>query len=62
MFSNIKAAIFTFDVVLVSAQRSRHQHLSGGRQAAVHPGGVGQEDPPLLRAAPGRPGDPAAGR
>jgi len=48
--------------LLPSAQRSRHQHLPGGRQAAVHAGGVGEEDPSLLRAGPGRPGHPAASR
>lgn len=44
------------------AQRPCHQHLPGSGQAALHAGGVGQADPALLRAAPGRPGHPAAGR
>lgn len=34
--------------LLSLAQRSCHEHLSGSRQAALHPGGVGQEDPSLL--------------
>lgn len=42
--------------LLSSAQRPCHQHLSGSRQAALYPGGVGQEDPSLLWTAPGRPG------
>ncbi|EAW88125.1 retinoid X receptor, alpha, isoform CRA_c [Homo sapiens] len=44
------------------AERPCHQHLPSSRQTAFHPGGVGQADPTLLRAAPGRPGHPAAGR
>lgn len=39
--------------LLPSAQRPCHKHLSGSRQAALHIGGVGQEDPSLLRATPG---------
>lgn len=37
----------------LAAQRPGDEHLPGSRQTALHPGGVGQEDPPLLRAAPG---------
>lgn len=42
-----------------SAQRPCHKHLSGSRQAALHTGGVGQEDPSLLWARPGWPSHPA---
>lgn len=43
-------------------QRPCHQYLPSRRQAALHVGGVGQKDPALLRAPPGRPGHPAASR
>lgn len=45
-----------------AAQRPGDKYLSGGRQTALHPSGVGQEDPPLLRAAAGRPGHPSTSR
>lgn len=45
-------SIFFFSFFL-AAQRPCDKHLPGSRQTALHPGGVGQEDPPLLRAAPG---------
>lgn len=45
-----------------TAQWPSDKYLSGSWQAALHPGGMGQEDPPLFRAAAGRPSHPSASR
>lgn len=44
------------------AQRPCDQYMPGNRQAALYLGGVGQDDPPLLRAGSGRPGHPPKSR
>lgn len=55
---------FSFSLLLFfcTAQRPGDKHLSGSWQAALHAGGVGQEDPTLFRAAAGRPSHPPASR